>query len=117
MSHRIAFASSDGKYIDTHFGHADRFIIVDVSETSYAVAETRTVEPVCDGQDEQRSFDRVGQALSDCEAVFVSRIGRAAAQALFVKGIRVFEAPFFIEDVLNLIISDRLLDHGTPFIA
>lgn len=113
MPHRIAIASSDGKYVDLHFGHADRFIVVDIGDSGYGVAERRSCEPACDGLDEQSGFDRVAEALLDCEAVFVSRIGPAAAQAMAAKGIRVFEAPHFIEDVLNKIVKDKLLD-GPP---
>jgi nitrogen fixation protein NifX len=113
MTHRIAVASSDGKYIDLHFGHADRFIIVDVNSEGYITAETRQCDPACRGFDhDTSSFDAIAALLHDCEAIFVSRIGRAAAQYLFVKGVRAFEAPYFIEDVLNKIVYEHLLDKG-----
>lgn len=111
MSHRVAIASSDGKYINLHFGQADRFIVVDVGETGYAVAETRQCAPACAcAANEKGGFDNIAGLLSDCEAVFVSRIGGAAAQAMFLKGVRVFETPYFIEDVLNKIVNEKLLE-------
>lgn len=112
-AHRVAIASSDGKFIDQHFGHADRFIIVDVASSGYSVVGKRAVPPACDGTDEPSKFRHTAQLLKDCDAVFVSRIGKPAAQAMFLEGIRVFEAPYFIEDVLNKLIADGLLD-GPP---
>lgn len=110
MTHRVAIASSDGKFIDQHFGHANRFIIVDVTDTGYAVVENRVAPPVCNGSDEPSGFQRTARLLKDCDAVFVSRIGGPAAQAMFSEGIRVFESLHFIEDVLNKLIANRLLE-------
>lgn len=113
MTHRIAIASSDGKYIDLHFGHADRFIIADVDGDGYSVKETRPCEPACRGGDPERhDFGPAANLLADCEAVFVSRVGPAAARELLVRGVRVFEAPYFIQDVLDRIVGEGLLDKG-----
>jgi predicted Fe-Mo cluster-binding NifX family protein len=124
MPHRVAIASSDGKFIDLHFGQAGRFIVVDVDEAGYAVMETRKCSPACAcAAGEKNGFDSIASLLRDCEAVFVSRIGPAAAQAMSPKGIRVFEAPYFIEDVLNRVVNEKLLEadgkspqlpHGIP---
>lgn len=44
MSYKIAVASSDGVYIDLHFGGVEEFIIVDVkNDGRYTIAETRNV--------------------------------------------------------------------------
>ena len=111
MAHRIAIASSDGKYIDQHFGHAERFIIVDVTEEGYAVAETRASDPACRGfEHSESSFDAIIALLKDCEGVFVSRVGPSAAQYVLQHGLRVFEAPYFIEDVLDKLVRDGVLE-------
>lgn len=111
MTHRIAIATSTGKFIDLHFGHADRFLIVDVDEAKYAVVETRQVSPACRGAGhDENAFDSTIELLRDCEGVFVSRIGHGAAQYVLERGLRVFEAPYFIDDVLKKLIEDRLLD-------
>jgi nitrogen fixation protein NifX len=113
MPHRIAIATSTGKFIDLHFGHADRFLIADVGENGYSVVETRHASPACQClEHEKSSFDASIELLRDCEGVFVSKIGYLAAQYVASRGLRVFEAPYFIEDVLKKLISEQILDNN-----
>ncbi len=111
MPHRIALASISGKFVDTHFGHAERFAIVDLFSDRYELVELRKVRRACgpSGHDE-RAFDAILDTLTDCEALLVERIGYGAAQYVAAKGIRVFEAPYPIDDVLNKLMADRILD-------
>ena len=53
MSVRVAVASSDGKYINQHFGHAHQFLIFDVQgEHDYKfLGNSRTLLPSCNGGD------------------------------------------------------------------
>jgi predicted Fe-Mo cluster-binding NifX family protein len=117
VAHRVAIASSDGRFIDTHFGHADRFEVYEIAEAGSTFVETRMTGPACgDGGHDESSFDATLSVLSDCEAVFVSVIGYGAAAYLNRKGMRVFESPYSaIEDVLTKVLADGLLepdDHG-----
>ena len=43
----IAVASKDGKQIDQHFGHAERFLIYDVGEGDAQLIDERKVERYC----------------------------------------------------------------------
>ncbi|NTW99485.1 MAG: dinitrogenase iron-molybdenum cofactor biosynthesis protein, partial [Geobacteraceae bacterium] len=43
----IAVASKDGKEINQHFGHAERFLIYDVENGEAKLVEERTVERYC----------------------------------------------------------------------
>lgn len=111
MSYRIAAASTDGIVVNQHFGHADRFHIIDLLPESgeYKYIETREVAPCCHGGDhEESSFDSTIQTLSDVQAVLVSRIGDGAADYLESKGLTVYQAPFPIEPLIEKIISDKL---------
>lgn len=111
MAHRIAVASSDGKVINQHFGHADRFYIVDVEDNSYSFVETRFHEPACGDQGHSNEvFDSILELLSDCQGIFVSRIGYGAARYLNSRGMRVFEAPYPIDTVLDKLIARKILD-------
>lgn len=51
MNYRIAVATSDGKQVDTHFGHASSFLILEVDEDtgSYEDVEERAVNAACGG--------------------------------------------------------------------
>ena len=113
MAYRVAVASTDGKVVNEHFGHAEAFHVFDVGETGFTFLESRAVAPACgpDGH-EDSAFDRIVALLSDCDAIFVARIGHGAAEYMISRGVRVFESPYAIEDVLAKVVQDRLL--STP---
>lgn len=111
MSYRIGAASTDGKVVNQHFGHADRFHIVELfPETGeYKYIETRKITPCCHGgEHDNSSFDAVISNLSDVQALLVSRVGDGAADYLEAKGLTVYQAPFPIEPLIKKIISDKL---------
>jgi predicted Fe-Mo cluster-binding NifX family protein len=112
MPHRIAITSTDGKFIHQHFGRAERFHVVDLSDFDYKHIENRDVPASCKGSEHDVSaFENVYKtALYDCEAVIVGKIGYRASEFLFNKGLRVFEAPGVIDDVLTEMIESRLLE-------
>lgn len=111
MSIRIAFASTDGAYIDQHFGSARFFQIYDIDDTVYEPVETRTTQARCQGNCEG-GFDHLYEALKDCDAVFVLKIGQGAAAYMIGRGKRVFEAQGAVEDILEQIIVSNLLEQG-----
>lgn len=63
---RIAVASKSGTMVDTHFGHADRFLIYEVSAAQMRLVESRAITPFCRGRgvcgDEE---DGIGDAFAD----------------------------------------------------
>ncbi|HBW34238.1 NifB/NifX family molybdenum-iron cluster-binding protein [Desulfosporosinus sp. BICA1-9] len=104
MSYRVAVASSDGKYINQHFGRARQFLIFDVNDNKYEFYELRKNDPLCSGQDHNEDqMSRTVELLADCREVLVSQIGPGAIQALALKGIKYRIVPDFIEDVLKSI--------------
>ncbi len=110
MPIRIAFASTDGAYIDQHFGSARIFQVFDISGISYDLADTRRIEPSCGGN--CGDFGLLLKLLDDCDAVFVSKIGQGAADYVIRQGKRVFEASGPVEGVIERIIADHLLEAG-----
>ncbi|MDR2163342.1 MAG: dinitrogenase iron-molybdenum cofactor biosynthesis protein [Clostridiales Family XIII bacterium] len=111
--HRVAVATTDGLTLYEHFGHASRFGIYDIDESTVDFVETRKVDPPCHGGHHSESaFDAVIELLDDCEAIVVGKIGPGAADYLMERGIRVFEAPGVLEVVLGAIASRGLLDVG-----
>lgn len=99
MAFRVAVASSDGKQVNLHFGEAGEFLIYDLENGDYTQLEKRSIiRSLGHGQAELNS---VFTLLKDCDAVIVSKIGPGAARELLKSGLRVFEAPFSIEAVLQ----------------
>lgn len=103
MSIKVAIASTDGKYINQHFGKADKFLIFQINgPDEYEFVELRKTSPSCGKfhEDCQNSIDPV-TLLSDCKAVIVSQIGEGASQKLIDHGIIPFANPCFIEEALS----------------
>jgi predicted Fe-Mo cluster-binding NifX family protein len=111
MAHRIAVTTTDRLTVFQHFGHAETFHIVDVDGDVYSFAEVRHTEKACreGGHDESR-FDEILALLSDCEAIVTGKIGPGAAEYLLRHGMRVFEGPGVLENVINTLIQKKMLD-------
>ncbi|MDR3282399.1 MAG: hypothetical protein LBS92_02170 [Candidatus Methanoplasma sp.] len=112
MTARVAVASTDGKVVNQHFGHADKFHIFDIDENGFKYVETRAAVPYCaGGSHEDRTAPEVLgllEALRDCRAVLVSRIGGGAVSMLDSNGIDVIESGGAIEDVLKKISEKKI---------
>lgn len=111
MNVKIAIATTDGKVINEHFGRAKMFYIFEVDEKQAKFLESRSVERCCEnGEHQEDAFYKVAETLKDCKAIFVAKIGYGAVTYMESKGFKIFEAPFFIPDVLDRIIQDNILE-------
>lgn len=109
MSVRIGLASIDGSYVDQHFGAARYWQIYDIGGDRGTFVETRKTKPSCKGHCEG-GFEGIFEVLEDCDALFVSKIGKSAACAMLQKGKRVFEAAGPVEEIVEQIVGQGLLD-------
>lgn len=98
---RLAFASSTGLTVDEHFGRCGRYVIVDMEESIWRTVETRLLPPPNAAGHIMSAFERAADLLSDCDAVFAAKIGPYAAEILIGRGMRVFEAPYALEAVIE----------------
>jgi predicted Fe-Mo cluster-binding NifX family protein len=103
----LAVVSSDGKTINGHFGRAEKFHIISLDKSGYAFVETREAESCCKEFDHSESaFERTHSLLSDCAGVIVGKIGPGATDYLLGKGMRVFEAGGFVDEVLGELVEN-----------
>lgn len=103
MPLRVAVASSDGKFINQHFGHAEQFLIFDIDdEGNYEYLELRKNEPTCSGGNHTAGSmkDAVG-VLDGVKVVLVAQIGPGASQNLLNNGIQSFSVPSYIDEALK----------------
>lgn len=106
MSYRVGIASSDGKYVNQHFGHATQFLIFEIADGGYRFVELRSNEPSCNREDpNENAHDRVIENLKDCRAVIVSQIGPGAVARLRSAGIEAWVIPDFIDEVLERLVQ------------
>ena len=111
MGLRVAFASTDGSYIDQHFGNARIFQVVDIFGSSHELVGFRRTDANCRGNCDG-GFDSQLHALNDCDAVFVLKIGEGAAAFMISHGKRVFEAQGPVEEIIEQLIEGNLLESG-----
>jgi predicted Fe-Mo cluster-binding NifX family protein len=107
MAEKIALASSTGIFVDEHFAQATAFYIYSKSADKFIFEEKRICR--CPVGHDTNAFDAIIELLSDCEAIFVNKIGAGAAHYLIEKGKRVFDAPYPVETVLEQVIKKDLL--------
>ena len=103
MLFRVAVASSDGKIINQHFGHAKQFLIFDVDDNGdYEYIELRENIPTCSGGNHTASsMESTIKLIEDVDIVLVSQIGPGASQSLISNGIQPYIMPTFIDEALK----------------
>ena len=107
MPLRVAVASSDGKYINQHFGHAQQFLIFDIHDDgNYGFIELRKSPPSCSGGvGNGNARAKTLDLIKDADVVLVSQIGPGAASSLIAHGIQPYMVPTFIEEALKKLAS------------
>ncbi|MBF0148161.1 MAG: nitrogen fixation protein NifX [Magnetococcales bacterium] len=84
---RIAFASSDLRHVNEHFGTATRFVIYQVSAGYSRLERVVGFDPeVADGR-ESKLEPRLA-SLMDCDAVHCCAVGASAARLLLRQGVQ-----------------------------
>ncbi len=102
MPYKIAIASSDGKFVNQHFGKAQQFLIVELKDDgSYNYLETRENKPACAIEGHDSLIEDSINLISDCDGVLVSQIGPGAADMLIEKGVQPVIIPMLIDDALK----------------
>lgn len=106
MSYKIAIASSDGKYVNQHFGRAQQFLIVELKDDgSYEYLETRQNKSACAIDSHDSLLEDAVNLISDCEGVLVSDVGQGAADVLISRGVQPVIIPILIDDAIKKVYS------------
>jgi nitrogen fixation protein NifX len=93
---KVAFATTDGKNIDEHFGRAGMFAIYEITEGGHKFVATRKFADgmdmaVVDTKDKGSLHDDAVQnkveKLADCKLIYLTEIGGPSAARLVKKGI------------------------------
>lgn len=102
----FAVASKDGKEINQHFGHVERFLIFEVDGEDVRFLEERSVERYCrfdpDHPLRSHTLKDTADALAGCRAVVCSMIGEAPKIELERIGVE----PYVIEGDITSVLRD-----------
>ena len=89
----VAVASQGGGKVNQHFGHASEFQIYEVTATTARIIGHRRVDHYCQGgwgEDEQ--LPSIVNAINDCHAVLVAKIGACPRDELAAAGIEAVDS-------------------------
>ncbi len=109
---KVAFATTDGKLVDEHFGRAGMFAVYELTDRGSTFIEMRKFsdgmdKSVMDTKDMGPLHDSAVQAkverLADCKLIYLAEIGGPAAARLVKKGILPMKVkePLAIESALE----------------
>jgi nitrogen fixation protein NifX len=109
---KIAFATTDGKNVNEHFGRAGMFVIYEMTESGHHFVESRKFadgvdNSVTDTRDKGQIHDDAVQnkvdRLADCKLVYLTEIGGPSAARLVKKGMMPMKVkePVAIESALS----------------
>lgn len=108
---RIAFATSDGKAIDRHFGAAERFDIYEINteKQEHERVEIRAVEKAAlNNKHHAERMDAVASAIEDCHAVFSEQSGAGARTVLESKNIQAIDIDRPISQVIENLLYGKV---------
>ncbi len=92
----IAVASRDGREINQHFGHAERFLVYDVNGTEVKLVDEKKFERYCtydQGHPLRAPVLRaIVDSLGECHTVVCAQIGQGPQMELEQLGIETFVA-------------------------
>ncbi len=92
----IAVASRDGKEINQHFGHAERFLIYEVEGDEVKLVDEKKVERYCsydvDHPLRGHLLEAIAGVLAGCRAVVCAQVGQAPQMEMERLGIDVYAA-------------------------
>lgn len=93
---KVAFATTDGNYVNEHFGRAGRFVIYDFTRDGYRRVEDRVFAEGRDaavegtkgmGVSHDIAVGDKAEKLADCSIIYMTEIGGPSAARLSRKGI------------------------------
>lgn len=104
---KVAFATTDGKQVDEHFGRAGMFAIYEIMAAGQRFVEVRKFAEgmdmaVLDTKDMASLHDDAVQnkvdRLADCKLIYLTEIGGPSAARLVKKGIM----PMKVKEIISI---------------
>lgn len=98
---RVAIASSNGQWVDQHFGQAQTFYIYDIENGMAISLGKRLVRP-------EGSHHTVAAGnLSDCDVAYIEKMGETPGLLFLAAGIRIEQGHRAVSEVLQDLCGDE----------
>ncbi|MBF2009630.1 MAG: nitrogenase cofactor biosynthesis protein NifB [Chlorogloeopsis fritschii C42_A2020_084] len=96
----VAVATKGGGLVNQHFGHAKEFQVYEVDGKQVQYVGHRRIDHYCQGgYGETATLENIIEAIADCKAVLVAKIGECPKEKLHAAGIQTVETYDAIEKV------------------
>ncbi|ARV60564.1 nitrogen fixation protein NifX [Nostocales cyanobacterium HT-58-2] len=104
---KVAFTTSDGTHINTHFGLAKEIDVYEVSKDGFNFVETLTFEGDLEEAAHEDKITPKMEAVLDCKIVYVQAIGKPAGNKLMKKGVTLVRAQEYdrVPDILHMLVQ------------
>ncbi|MGE0081172.1 MAG: NifB/NifX family molybdenum-iron cluster-binding protein [Thiohalomonadaceae bacterium] len=89
---KIAFATSDMRRVDQHFGSAERFVIYSVEPSRTTLLEVAQFGSLAQDGNENKLLEKL-VVLEGCAAVYCQAVGGSAVRQLLSLGVQPFKVP------------------------
>ncbi|MEH1889453.1 MAG: nitrogen fixation protein NifX [Nostoc sp.] len=100
---KIAFTTSDGVHINTHFGGSEQIDVYEISDEGYHFRETIKFNYEIQEENNEGKLAPKIEALSDCTIIYVLAIGGSAAARLIKKGVTPVKARSEEEEIKKVL--------------
>ncbi|MEH2249459.1 nitrogen fixation protein NifX [Nostoc sp.] len=84
---KIAFTTSDGVHINTHFGGSEQIDVYEISNDGYHFVEALLFDYEIKEENNEGKLAPKIEVLADCTIIYVLAIGGSAAARLIKKGV------------------------------
>lgn len=110
MSFKVAVVSSNGSFIDQHFGQALSFLIFEIKENGeFKLIESRDNIPPSDNlENHKNALAFSAELIFDCNDVIASKFGPGALKALKLLNIQAYVVNDEINVALTQLFSSKL---------
>jgi nitrogen fixation protein NifB len=117
--YKIAVASSDGKHVDLHFGHAESFLAFTVEGKKIIPGERILFQADMDipmfGMAHANKLEKAADALSGFDAVLATKFGDRAIEELQTKGVAAIKDSGDIEAALRRAVESLFKERAGTF--
>src|SRR6266542_1611062 len=101
MDLKVAVASSDGIYVNEHFGRARRFMIYLLSAGGWEHLENRENRPSCAGHEHNDDLlEKAADLIADCGGIVIAQIGPTAFDLLISRRVLPFVLDGTVDEAL-----------------
>ncbi|MEH2402269.1 nitrogen fixation protein NifX [Nostoc sp.] len=100
---KIAFTTSDGVHINSHFGGSEQIDIYEISDEGYHFLETIAFNYEIKEENNESKLAPKIEALGDCTIIYVLAIGGSAAARLIKKGVTPVKARSEEEEITEVL--------------